>query len=79
MIDGALFAYVLTTDPEVYLMLEARKGKGGPEWQYAFASSVYQVRGKVKGVEVWELPRRRTTEARDANKPFHVHQFQPER
>jgi hypothetical protein len=80
VIDGALFAYVLTTDPEVYLMLEVHKGKDGPEWQYAFApSSVYQVRGKVKGVEVWELPRRQTTGSRDANKPFHVHQFQPER
>ena len=77
-IDGALFAYVLTTDPEVYLMLEARKGKDGPEWQYAFApSTTLQVRGKVKGVEVWGLPRRPSSVSRDPNLPFHYHWFQP--
>jgi hypothetical protein len=79
-IDGALFAYVLTTDPEVYLMLEARTGKGrdGPEWQYAFApSTTLQVRGKVKGVEVWGLPRRPSSVSKDPNMPFHYHWFQP--
>ena len=29
--------YVLTTDPEAYLMLEAREEKGGPAWHDAFA------------------------------------------
>ncbi len=37
VIDGAVFGFVLTTDPEVYLLLEARPGKSGHEWQYAFA------------------------------------------
>jgi hypothetical protein len=56
VIDGALFCYVLTTDPEVYLMLEARRGKDGPEWQFAFAPmTVYPVRGLWKGKNVWEL------------------------
>ena len=35
--DGALFAFVLGTDPEAFLFIEARKGNGGLEWQYAFA------------------------------------------
>jgi hypothetical protein len=56
VIDGALFCYVLTTDPEVYLMLEARRGRDGPEWQFAFAPmTVYPVRGLWKGKNVWEL------------------------
>jgi hypothetical protein len=69
---------VLTTDPEVYLMLEARRGKDGPEWQYAFApSSVYQLKGKVKGAEVWGIPRRGSPAERNADNPFHVYLFQP--
>jgi hypothetical protein len=54
--DGALFAYVLTTDPEAFLMIEARAGKGGPEWQFAFAPmTVYAVQGMWKGRVVWSL------------------------
>ena len=32
--DGALFAFVLGTDPEVFLFLEISSGKSGPVWQY---------------------------------------------
>ena len=56
MIDGVLLACVLTTDPEVYLMIEARAGKGGPEWQYAFApASIDPIKGlgkKERGLEL---------------------------
>jgi hypothetical protein len=55
--DGALFSFVLGTDPEVFLMLEARLGKEGLEWQYAFAPMTsYQVKGSWKGKETWSLP-----------------------
>jgi hypothetical protein len=64
-IDGAIFGLVVTTDPQVLLVLEARPGADGP-------SSVYALRGKVKGVEVWSLPRRSAPE-RTADRPFHVH------
>jgi hypothetical protein len=57
--DGALFSFVLGTDPEVFLMLEARTGKDGLEWQYAFTPmTCYQVKGSCKGKEVWSLPLR---------------------
>ncbi len=57
--DGALFAFVLGTDPEVFLMLEARAGKDGLEWQYAFAPmTCYQVKAACKGKQVWSLPLR---------------------
>ena len=32
---GALFAFVEGTDPEVFLLIEARKGDTGPAWHYA--------------------------------------------
>ena len=41
VLDGAVFAFVTSagTDPEVFLVLEARKpaGSGEPAWQYALA------------------------------------------
>jgi hypothetical protein len=52
--DGVLFCFVLTTDPEAYLILEAREGKAGPEWHYAFApSTTYPLRASRKGVILW--------------------------
>jgi hypothetical protein len=35
--DGAVFAFVQGTDPEVLLLVEARNDAGGPHWQYAIA------------------------------------------
>src|SRR5262249_15298344 len=59
--DGALFAFVEGTDPEVFLFLEVRKGPGGPEWQYACAPmSCWPLRVRHKAELVWELPRRNT-------------------
>jgi hypothetical protein len=37
LVDGALFAYVQGTDPEVILLLEAVGTAKKAEWQYAFA------------------------------------------
>jgi hypothetical protein len=37
LLDGALFAYVLGTDPEVVLVLEAVGTAENAAWQYAFA------------------------------------------
>jgi hypothetical protein len=52
--DGAIFAFVEGTDPEVLLLLEAREGTNGPAWQYALArmnSVVFHVTYKDR--EVW--------------------------
>jgi hypothetical protein len=35
--DGALIAFVLTTDPEVLLLIDDRPAGGTPAWHYAFA------------------------------------------
>lgn len=37
VVDGALFAFVLATDPECLLLIELRESKGGVSWHYAAA------------------------------------------
>ena len=54
--DGAIFAFARGTDPEAFLLIEARKGADGPEWQFAFARfnghcSLRALRGDR---EVWQ-------------------------
>jgi hypothetical protein len=57
--DGALFAFVLGTDPEVFLFLEARPGRDGLGWQYAFAPmTVFAVQASHHDRPVWSLPSR---------------------
>ena len=55
--DGALFGFARGTDPEAFLMIETRKGKGGPEWQFAFARFVSHasLRAVRDGKEVWKV------------------------
>ncbi len=54
--DGALFAFVLGTDPEAFLFIEARRGAEGLEWQYAFAPmTCWALKAEHKGRPVWNL------------------------
>jgi len=59
LLDAALFAFVEGTDPEAFLLLEAReKEGGGHEWQYALARMTsVRLRAYDRGKEVWEAPR----------------------
>jgi hypothetical protein len=66
--DGGLFAFVVGTDPEVFVFLEIRPGSNGLEWQYACAPmSCWPLKVSHKGQLVWEVPRRATD---DSSKPF---------
>jgi len=58
LIDGALFCLAYGTDPEVFVLLEARKAEGGGgEWRYALARfSDLPLRTRYKGEEVWSVP-----------------------
>jgi hypothetical protein len=77
LIDGALISFVLGTDPEVYLMLEARTGQGAAEWHCACAPmSTYALIVTYKGQEVWSVPHRNSPD-RGPDKPFHVRLFNP--
>jgi hypothetical protein len=37
LVDGAIFAFVLGTDPEIFLLLEARRSKEATAWQFGLA------------------------------------------
>lgn len=76
-IDGALFAYVLATDPEVLLVLEARPDKEGGQWHYGFAPmTIFAVKASWKGREVWSLPVRYGV-AQDVDETFHIRVITP--
>jgi hypothetical protein len=54
--DGALFAFVLTTDPEVLLLIEARPVDGAPVWHYGLARmSMVNLRAQHKDRTVWSV------------------------
>jgi hypothetical protein len=55
--DGALFAFVQTTDPEVLLVIEARSAGGSaPLWHYGFARmSMVNLRAQHKNRNVWSV------------------------
>jgi len=57
LIDGALFGYVIATDPEALLMIEACKTGEKAEWRYAIKPmTVYRLIAKLDGQEVWDSP-----------------------
>lgn len=76
LVDGAVFAFVIGTDPEVFLFLEARTGDGGAAWQYALAPmTVYALEVSYRGKAVWELPDRQPSW--DPSKPFYDTMYRP--
>ena len=57
VVDGAVFAFVWTTgtDPEVLLVIEARRTDGGVQWQFAPARFTNrEARLKYQGREIWK-------------------------
>lgn len=74
--DGALFAFVLGTDPESFLFIEARKGASGLEWQYAFAPmTCWALKAEHNGRSVWSLPERST--GNNALRTFFSRPYEP--
>ncbi|HEY3968402.1 MAG TPA: hypothetical protein VGM05_27890 [Planctomycetaceae bacterium] len=55
--DGALFAFVQGTDPEVVLVLEAARHDGKSEWRYALTRRTgYAVEADLDGKPNWSVP-----------------------
>jgi hypothetical protein len=54
--DGALFAFVEATDPEIFLLVEMRAVNGTPQWHYGFArmASVH-MRATLADKTIWEV------------------------
>jgi len=58
VIDGALFAIVLGTDPEVFLLLEARQIEDAAHWRFALARmNKDELQVRYKGKEIWRAER----------------------
>jgi hypothetical protein len=54
LIDGAIFSLAFGTDPEILVLLEAKKTESGSEWQYALAPCTSRrAVGYLDGKEVW--------------------------
>jgi len=57
IVDGALFAMVEATDPEILLCLEARLVDGKPAWHYGLVRmNSVRVAASYQGQQVWEGP-----------------------
>lgn len=75
MIDGAVFAFVHGTDPEVFVALEAAQIDGKRIWRYALAPmTCWAVQVQYKGSEVWNLPERLNKSS--AIGDYHVWRYQ---
>lgn len=56
LLDGALFAFVHASDPEVLLVIEARPVDGKPAWHYGFARmSGWPLRAWYRDRLVWDV------------------------
>jgi len=81
--DGGLFAFVQGTDPEVFLLIEARGIDGGAvAWCYAPARATYQaLKVTRRGHAAWDAPLIRWDVADsplyDRAEPFTAFVFQP--
>jgi hypothetical protein len=59
VLDGAVFAFVESTDPEIILLIEARQTSGGYRWQFAAARMNHlNLRLRYGEREVWSIARR---------------------
>jgi hypothetical protein len=55
--EGAVFAFVTTTDPEIVLLIESRKKDTGREWVWACARMHFRpLKLKLADKTVWEVP-----------------------
>jgi hypothetical protein len=76
ILDGALFAFAHGTDPEVFLMVEARGAQGRYRWHYALAPmTAYAVKVSVKGKELWNAPHRQAPFPQD--EPYFILKYVP--
>ena len=76
--DGALFAFVEGTDPEVFLLIEDRAGDKGRAWQYALARmNSVEIHVAHRGHEVWSAPVIPWAQARNPREPYTLLIFRP--
>jgi hypothetical protein len=73
VLDGGLFAFAKGgTDPEAFLMLEARGKKGAEEWQFAFVryNGYCTLRAVHDEREVWKVDKPAAKQLTDPKQPY---------
>jgi hypothetical protein len=76
ILDGALFAFAHGTDPEVFLIVEARGAPGKYRWNYALAPMTsYAVKVSRNGKELWSAPHRQAPFPLD--EPYYILKYVP--
>ena len=79
LIDGGLFVFVMGTDPEAFLLLEARHAGKAPRWHYALARMTHaQVAVSDRGREVWKVPLIVPAVVFDRREPYTKFRFEVE-
>jgi hypothetical protein len=78
LIDGGLFVFVLGTDPEAFLLIEAKRTKdGSSEWRYGAARmNSIDLRISRGGREMWRAPEIPWSQVWDAREPYCVFRFE---
>jgi hypothetical protein len=77
LIDGGLFVFVVGTDPEAFLLIEARRPPGGaPEWQFgATRMNSINLRLNHRGREIWNAPEIPWEQVWDPRQPYTVFRY----
>jgi hypothetical protein len=77
LIDGSLFVFVLATDPDAFLLIEARRTKGGAaEWRFGATRMYTETVGIAhRGREVWNAPELPWSQVWDSNEPYCIFRF----
>jgi hypothetical protein len=80
LIDGGLFVFVLGTDPEVFLLIEARRSSdGATEWRFgATRMNNVNLRISHRGREIWSAPEIPWAQVYDIRQPYTLFGFDVE-
>jgi hypothetical protein len=78
LIDGGLFVFVIGTDPEAFLLIEARRTSSGAlQWQFgATRMNSIDMRIKHRDQEVWNAPEIPWAQVWDGRQPYCVFRFE---
>jgi hypothetical protein len=79
VMDGALFAMVVSNDPELFLILEAKENENSrkPEWNFALARmSSLKLQVSLDEKEVWSVPGYYTIPAAERQAGPYIESFQ---
>jgi len=78
LIDGGLFVFVLATDPDAFLLIEARRTKAGAaEWRFgATRMNANALRMTHRGREIWNAPELPWSQVWDGSEPYCIFRFE---